>query len=97
LGDRRAPCKVAGELKYRTSISESTGDFMAKSIIEEILNNKEDLIIGFLKVMEGKEAKAKFNLDGIEFRLGDTNVEVSGAVELKVIPAAPARPKGKKR
>ena len=70
---------------------------MAKSIIEEILNNKEELIVSFLKVMEGKEAKAKFNLDGIEFRIGDTKVEVNGAVELKVTPTAPGKPRKKRR
>ncbi|HJW97065.1 MAG TPA: hypothetical protein VJ485_02780 [archaeon] len=58
---------------------------MANSL-EQILRNNEDLIIRFLEILEGKETKAKVNLDGISFKVGKTDVLVSGMVEFTVMP-----------
>lgn len=57
-------------------------------ILEEILKNKEDIILKLLDVLEGKEAKAKLNLDGIEFQVGNSAVKVKGEVELTFVPMA---------
>ncbi len=54
--------------------------------IEEILKNKEELLVKFLSLMEGKETSANVNLDGIKFDLGDTAVKVNGNVELTIVP-----------
>ena len=55
-------------------------------IIEELLKNKEDLLINFFRIMEGKEAKTKVNLDGVKFQVGKTKVEISGNIELSFVP-----------
>ena len=65
---------------------------MRKSFFEEILKNKEELLIKFLEVMEGKEARAKVNLDGVKFKVGKTDILLNGSVEFTVIP-----PKTKKK
>lgn len=59
---------------------------MMMGVIEEILNNKEELIINFLKVVEGKETGVKVNLDGVKFKIGDSEVKLSGDVEFTFIP-----------
>lgn len=55
-------------------------------IIEELLQNKEELIIKFLQIVEGKEARAKVNLDGVTFHVGNSAVKLDGAVEFTLIP-----------
>jgi len=55
-------------------------------IIDEILKNKEDILIGFLSIIEGKETKTRINLDGVKFRVGKTTVKVEGAIELSIVP-----------
>ena len=55
-------------------------------IVEEILKNKEELLIKFLEIMEGKESKAKVNLDGVEFTVGKSTVKLQGHVEFTFIP-----------
>ena len=55
-------------------------------IIEEILKSKEELLVKFLSVVEGKETSANVNLDGIKFEIGKTEVKLDGNVEFTVIP-----------
>ena len=55
-------------------------------IIEEILKNKEELLVKILEIMEGKEAKTKIDLDGVEFHVGNSIVRMTGAIELTFIP-----------
>jgi len=55
-------------------------------IVEEILKNKEEILIRFLQVMEGKEASAKVNLDGIEFKVGKSAIKLNGNVEFTFVP-----------
>jgi hypothetical protein len=54
--------------------------------IEEILKNKEELLVKFLSIIEGKETSANVNLDGIKFDIGGTAVKVDGNVEFTVVP-----------
>jgi hypothetical protein len=62
------------------------------SPLEQILRNNEELIVSFLKILEGRETKARANLDGIMFRIGKTDVLVNGTVEFTIVP-----PKSKKK
>lgn len=55
-------------------------------IIEEILKNKEELLVKLLEVMEGKESRANINLDGVEFHVGQSLVKMKGNVELVFVP-----------
>jgi len=55
-------------------------------IIEEVLKNKEEILINFLRVMEGKEATAKVNLDGVKFKVGDASVKLSGEIAFTLVP-----------
>ena len=55
-------------------------------IVEELLKNKEELLINFLRVMEGKEATAKVNLDGVKFKVGDAYVKLEGEIAFTLVP-----------
>jgi len=55
-------------------------------LIEEILKNKEEIIVKLISLMEGKETKARINLDDVEFNIGSTKIMLSGAVDIDVIP-----------
>ncbi len=61
-------------------------------VIEEIVKNKEEILINFLRVMEGKEATAKVNLDGVKFKVGDAWVKMDGEISFTLMP-----PKAKKK
>lgn len=54
--------------------------------IEDILKDKEELINTVLKLLEGREAKATLDLDGISFRVGKSTVAVDGKLQLTFIP-----------
>ena len=56
--------------------------------VEELLKNKEDLLLKFLSIMEGKETKANVDLNGVEFKVGKTKVQLSGSVQFTVIPSS---------
>lgn len=55
-------------------------------IIEEILKNKEEILVRLLQVLEGKETSARVNLDGIEFKVGKSAIKLSGNVEFTFVP-----------
>jgi hypothetical protein len=55
-------------------------------VVEEILKNKEDIIVALLKVIEGKEARARVSLDGVKFHVGKSTVKMSGAIEFTFVP-----------
>ena len=55
-------------------------------VLEEVLQNKEEILINFLKILEGKETKATVNLDGIEFKVGNSTVKMNGSVEFVFVP-----------
>ena len=72
---------IAGELE---SVVKAGG--VAMGVIEEVLKNKEEILVAFLKVLEGKEAKAKVNLDGVKFNIGKSSIKMEGAVEFTFVP-----------
>ena len=59
---------------------------VAMGVIEEVLKNKEEILIAFLKVLEGKEARAKVNLDGVKFNIGKSAVKMEGEIDFTFIP-----------
>ena len=59
---------------------------VAMGVIEEILNNKEEILVALLKVLEGRETKAKVDLDGVKFNVGKSQVRMEGAVEFTFVP-----------
>jgi len=63
-----------------------TWEVTMAGIIEEILKNKEELIVALLKVLEGKETRAKVRLDGVKFNIGKSVVKMEGEVEFTFVP-----------
>lgn len=53
---------------------------------EEIIKDKEELIKTVLKLLEDKEAKAKLDLTGVNFHIGNSEVKVDGSIHLTFIP-----------
>jgi len=56
------------------------------SILDQLLGNKEEIIIKVLQILEGKEAKTKFNLEGLKLKLGTFDIKLGGHIEVSVIP-----------
>ncbi len=54
-------------------------------IIEEIIANKEELLLKFLDVISGKEATARVNLDGVKFSVGSAKVKLEGQVSITLV------------
>jgi hypothetical protein len=59
--------------------------------MEEIVKNKEELVIKFLEVLQGKEATAKVNLDGVKFNVGAVTIKLSGEVDFTFVPPKPKK------
>ena len=59
---------------------------VAMGVIEEVLKNKEESLVALLKVLEGKETKARVDLDGIKFKIGSSAVKMEGSVEFTFVP-----------
>ena len=55
-------------------------------IIEEILKNKEELLVKLLEIMEGKESRATVDLNDVEFHVGKSLVKLKGTLEFTFIP-----------
>ena len=55
-------------------------------IIEEIIKNKEEFLLKLLEILEGKETKTKINLNGVEFKIGDSKIKVNGNIEFVIVP-----------
>ena len=55
-------------------------------LIEELLKNKEEILVNFLKILEGKEAKARVRLDGVELKAGKTALRLDGEIEFTFVP-----------
>lgn len=55
-------------------------------VLEEIIKNKEELLMKIMQILEGKETKTKVNLDGVEFNIGNSKISVHGDVEFTIVP-----------
>ena len=58
------------------------------TMVDELLKNKEEILIKVLQFLEGKEAATKLNLNGLQFSLGGTMVKLNGQVEITVVKQA---------
>ncbi len=45
-----------------------------------------NLLKTIMKILEGREATTKLNLDNIKFNLGESSVRVNGSLEISVAP-----------
>ncbi len=54
--------------------------------IEEILKNKEELVIKLFEILQGKEASASIDLSDVEFRIGKSAVKMDGQIKITLIP-----------
>lgn len=59
--------------------------------MEEVVKNKEELITKLLEVLQGKEATAKVNLDGVKFNVGAVTIKLSGEVDFTFVPPRPKK------
>ncbi len=55
-------------------------------IVEEMIKNKEDLILKLIDVVSGREASARVSLDGVAFNVGKSKVKLEGQVTFTLIP-----------
>ena len=58
------------------------------ALVDELLKNKEEILIKVLQFLEGKEATTKLNLSGMQFSIGGTSVKLNGEVEITVVKQA---------
>ena len=57
-----------------------------ENLIEAISKNKEEILIKFLQILEGKEARGELDLGGLEFKIGEARVEVNGKITFAIKP-----------
>ena len=55
-------------------------------VVEDIIKNKEELILKLLDVVSGKEATARVNLDGVAFNIGTSKGKMEGQVTFTLVP-----------
>ena len=55
------------------------------ALVDELLKNKEEILIKVLQFMEGKEATTKLKLDGMQFNVGTTLIKLNGEVDVTVV------------
>jgi len=55
------------------------------TLVDELLQNKEELLIKVLQFLEGKEATTKLKLDGIQFNIGSALVKLNGEIDVTVV------------
>lgn len=61
------------------------------SITDDILKNKEELVIKLLNILQGKEATARVKLDGVKFNVGEVTIKLSGEVDFTFVPPKPKK------
>jgi hypothetical protein len=59
---------------------------MGVGVFDEVVKNKEELMLKFFNILQGREAKTKLMLDGIELDFGKGKIKVDGSVELTFTP-----------
>ena len=55
-------------------------------IVEEIVKNKEQLVLKLMQLMQGNEATTKLNLNNIRLDVGKSQIRLNGTVEVSVTP-----------
>ncbi len=56
------------------------------NLIEKFLEDNSDVIVKVLRILEGKSASARIKLDGMQFDIGDSKIEIRGEIDLVFIP-----------
>ena len=59
--------------------------------MEQLLTENRTVIEAFLKLLEGKESKAKIDLTGVKFNIGKSVVKAEGTLSLTLIPLSKAK------
>lgn len=57
-------------------------------VVEDLVKNKEEILLKLLSLIEGKEAKGRLKLDGVKLKLGKSEIKMDGAIELTFTPMA---------
>ncbi len=65
------------------------------TLVDEVIKNKEEILIKVLQFLEGKEATTKLNLSGMKFTLGNMLVKLNGQVEVTVLKLEEGKKKKK--
>jgi ribosomal protein L10 len=60
-------------------------------LMGEIIENKEELVVKLLDVLQGKEATARVKLDGVKFNVGKVAIKLSGEVDFTFVPPKPKK------
>lgn len=60
-------------------------------LTEDILKNKEELVIKLLDILQGKEATARVKLDGVKFNVGKVTIKLNGEVDFTFVPPKPKK------
>ena len=55
------------------------------ALVDELLKNKEEILIKVLQFLEGKEATTRLKLDGMNFNIGNTLVKLNGEIDITVV------------
>ena len=63
------------------------------SIIQQLLENREEFILKVLDLIEGKEAKTRLNLNGVKLKFGKADVKLEGNIEISVMPVTKKKKK----
>lgn len=53
-------------------------------MIEDLFGKNSELIAKILDIIEGREVTTKINLDGVSFKIGKTNIKLSGEIEFSL-------------
>ncbi|MBU0953122.1 MAG: hypothetical protein KKA90_01720 [Nanoarchaeota archaeon] len=69
-------------------MAKNTSTGTGTSIIQELLKNKEGMILQVLELLQGKETKAKIDLNGVAFNIGKSKVTLEGKIEFTLVPLA---------
>lgn len=56
------------------------------NVFEELIKNKEQLLMRILDIIEGREARTKVNLEDVELNVGNVSIKVNGSLEFVVAP-----------
>jgi hypothetical protein len=57
-------------------------------VLEEVLKNKEEILVKLMEILEGKEATTRISLDGVQFNIGGATVRLDGAIELTLVASS---------
>ncbi len=66
--------------------AQPASDSLVSNVLEELLRNRQDLLLKVVDILQGREAKARIDLNGVSFHLGETIVKMEGNIQFSVTP-----------